>query len=258
MVMSATRAKQRKGTSAQRSVVLSSPMPIYVQLIMHFRQQIESGQWPLGEKIPTLVALAEEFGVTRLTVRQAVEFLQREGLVSSRQGRGTIVTAQPKAILWRDLPLTWAELVESAGSLQSDMLELARPIRLPKSPDRKDGDLAPNYHVIRRLLRREGLPYIVGTSYLDQRIVDSVGLKALKTQSIYRFLEMSNASTPTRGDQTLTLGTADAEVAYLLDVPLGSCIAIVTRWIYDQNDTLIYHSEGQFRGHFVQTSRRLR
>ena len=59
----------------------------------------------------------------------------------------------------------------------------AIPHALP-SPDRRDGDLAPNYHVIRRLLRREGLPYIVGTSYLDQRIVDAVGLKALRVQSI--------------------------------------------------------------------------
>jgi hypothetical protein len=63
--------------------------------------------------------------VTRLTVRQAVEFLKREGLVSSRQGRGTIVAAQPKTILWRDLPRSWAELVDSADSLESDMLELA-------------------------------------------------------------------------------------------------------------------------------------
>ena len=89
------------------------------------------------------------------------------------------------------------------------------------------------------LLRREGLPYIVGTSYLDQRIVDAVGLKALKTRSIYRFLQMSQNSRPARGDQTLTLGTAGAEIAYLLDAPLGSCVAIVTRWIYDQNDTLM-------------------
>jgi GntR family transcriptional regulator len=248
--------RQRKG-AAQRSALLSSPMPIYVQLIMHFRQQIETGQWAVGQKIPTLEELAREFGVTRLTIRQAIEFLKQEGLVSSRQGFGTVIIAQPKKILWRDLPRSWAELVDSADTLESDMLELARPMRLPKSPDRRNGELAPNYHVIRRLLRREGLPYIVGTSYIDQRIVDAVGLKALKTRSIYRFLEMSQISRPARGDQTLQLGTADAEVAYLLDVPLGSCVAIVMRWVYDQNDTLIYHSEGQFRGHFVQTSRRL-
>ena len=138
------------------------------------------------------------------------------------------------------------------------MLELARPIRLPKAPDRREGELAPNYYVIRRLLRREGLPYLVGTSYLDQRIVDEVGIKTLKTRSIYRFLQMSRVSKAVRGEQTLSLGTAGAEIAYLLNVPLGSCVAIVMRWIYDQNDTLIYHSEGQFRAHFVQTSRRLR
>jgi DNA-binding GntR family transcriptional regulator len=59
--MNAVRSRQRKKGSAQRSIVLSSPMPIYVQLIMHFRQQIESGQWVLGQKIPTLEELAKEF-----------------------------------------------------------------------------------------------------------------------------------------------------------------------------------------------------
>jgi GntR family transcriptional regulator len=249
--------QKKKSRSAQRSVVLSSPMPIYVQLIMHFRQQIESGQWTLGQTIPTLEELAEEFGVTRLTVRQAIEFLKREGLLS-RRGLGTVVVAQPQKILWRDLPRSWKELVDSADTLESDMLELARPIQLPKAPDRREGERAPNYHVIRRLLRREGLPYLVGTSYLDQRIVDEVGIKTLKTRSIYRFLQMSRASKAVRGEQTLSLSTAGAEIAYLLNVPLGSCVAIVMRWIYDQNDTLIYHSEGQFRAHFVQTSRRLR
>jgi GntR family transcriptional regulator len=71
-------------------------------------------------------------------------------------------------------------------------------------------------------------------------------------------MQMSRSSKAVRGEQTLSLSTAGAEIAYLLNVPLGSCVAIVMRWIYDQNDTLIYHSEGQFRAHFVQTSRRLR
>jgi GntR family transcriptional regulator len=253
-----TRRTNRAEAVRTGSMRLSDATPIYVQLIMHFRNQIESGRWRLGESIPTLEKLASDFGVTRATVRQAIGFLQREGLVSSRRGRGTTVIATPRRSLWQALPNSWDELVRSSDSIEGDVLELAKPIRLPESPQTEHGILAPNYHVIRRLLRREGIPYLVGTSYIDRRIIDEVGAGALQHGSIYRAIAMSRRSRPVRGDQTLTLGAADAEVAYLLEIPLDAPIVTVVRWVLDQSDTLIYQSEGQFRSDFVQASRRLR
>ena len=255
--MSTKRSASKKAKGAPESI-LSSATPIYVQLIMHFRHQIESGKWRVGETIPTLDELAKSFGVTRATVRQAVGFLQREGLLNSRRGRGTTVVATPRRSLWQELPNSWDELVRFADTIEGDVLELAQPIRLPESPQVEHGILAPNYHVVRRLLKREGIPYLVGTSYIDRRIVDEVGLAALQKGSIYRAIAMSRRSRPVRGDQTLTLGTADAEVAYLLEIPLNAPIVTVVRWVVDQNGTLIYQSEGQFRSDFVQASRRLR
>jgi GntR family transcriptional regulator len=111
---------------------------------------------------------------------------------------------------------------------------------------------------MRRLLRRDGIPYLVGTSYIDQRIIDDVGLVALKTDSAYRAIALQQRSRPVRGVQTLTLAMADAEIAYLLEIPLSAPIVNVVRWVVDQSDTLIYQSEGQFRSDFVQASRRLR
>jgi DNA-binding transcriptional MocR family regulator len=60
-------------------------------------QRIARGVWSEGGKLPSLEALMREFDVARVTVRQAVDLLAREGLVSAQQGRGTFVTGQPGA-----------------------------------------------------------------------------------------------------------------------------------------------------------------
>ena len=249
------RRPARKGRVA--GIELSDAAPIYAQLIVHFRHRIQSGEWVLGQTIPALHELATEYGVTRATVRQAVGFLQRETLLSSRRGRGTQVTGVPRANLWQDLPDSWGELIDEADAIEGDVLELARPMRLPDSPDAEQSVLAPNYHVIRRLLRREGIPYLVGTSYIDRRIVDEVGVDSLRRGSLYRTIGSSRRFRPVRGDQQMTLGTADAELAYLLELPLNAAIVNVLRWVYDRSGTLIYQSEGQFRSDFVQARRRL-
>ena len=73
-----------------------SPVPRYAQLADVFRQRIARNRWPPGTKLPTLEALMSEFDVARVTVRQAMELLARDGLVSPERGRGTFVMAQPE------------------------------------------------------------------------------------------------------------------------------------------------------------------
>ena len=69
-----------------------SRIPLYAQVAAVLRRSIEEGQWDLGERISTLEELEKEFNVARVTVRQAVELLEKEGLVRRQQGRGTFVT----------------------------------------------------------------------------------------------------------------------------------------------------------------------
>ena len=64
-------------------------VPRYLQLADLFRQRIAKGQWALGEKLPSLFELVQEFDVARVTVRQAIDVLRRDGLVDPVQGRGT-------------------------------------------------------------------------------------------------------------------------------------------------------------------------
>jgi DNA-binding FadR family transcriptional regulator len=63
------------------------------QVIARLRQQITSGAWPVGSRIPTEPELVEQLGVARNTVREALRVLSHNGLLDIRQGSGTYVLA---------------------------------------------------------------------------------------------------------------------------------------------------------------------
>ncbi|NDZ79384.1 FadR family transcriptional regulator [Streptomyces sp. SID10853] len=63
------------------------------QVITELRNQITSGEWPVGSRIPTEPELVEQLGVARNTVREAVRALAHNGLLDIRQGSGTYVIA---------------------------------------------------------------------------------------------------------------------------------------------------------------------
>jgi GntR family transcriptional regulator len=235
---------------------MSDATPIYVQLIMLFRQHIGTGKWEVGDRIPVLNDLARQFGVARATVRQALGFLEREGLIARSRGRGTYVLRKPAGELWFDVPHSWEQLAQQSDEIEADWIDIEAPIRVPDPSLASKATLAPQYHVVRRVLRRDGVPYLIGTSFIDQRIADRVGPEKLSGPSLYRVLERARLRIA-RADQSVHFGTADAEIAYYLEVPLNAPIAIVRRWAVDGRRTLVYQSEGLFRGDFVQIRRRL-
>jgi GntR family transcriptional regulator len=71
--------------------------PRYHQVRAALRRRIESGAWRAGEQIPPEPVLMQEFGVSRGTVRQAIDTLVRQGMLQRQQGRGTFVNRPPVA-----------------------------------------------------------------------------------------------------------------------------------------------------------------
>ncbi len=70
---------------------------LYYQVEKYIRQKIESGEWPLGTKLPTEAELADFFNVSRTTIRQSVNGMVEAGLLVRRQGSGTYVVQSPYA-----------------------------------------------------------------------------------------------------------------------------------------------------------------
>lgn len=84
----------------QKDLVLDSYTNglLYLQLETELKQKMLSGEYAVGERIPTEPELCEEYGVSRITVRRAVQDLVDEGLLKKVRGRGTFV-AVPKYVV---------------------------------------------------------------------------------------------------------------------------------------------------------------
>ena len=146
----------------------SSAAPRYLQIADLMRQRIARGQWPLGDKLPSLEALVEEFGVARLTVRQAMDLLAREGLVSPQQGRGTFVIAVPARQQWLKVRTSLDDLARAYRDDKPEILTFDESVaRAPLTPD--DGTPAEQYVYMRRVHLKDSRPYCVIDLYLDDR-----------------------------------------------------------------------------------------
>ncbi len=74
----------------------NSPVPLYFQLKQIFLSNIETGVWPSGSLIPGELDIAQDYGLSRTTVRQTFKELVSEGQLLRQRGRGTFVAARPE------------------------------------------------------------------------------------------------------------------------------------------------------------------
>jgi DNA-binding FadR family transcriptional regulator len=98
------------------------------QVIARLRQQITSGAWPIGSRIPTEPELVEQLGVARNTVREAVRALAHNGMLDIRQGSGTYVVATSElagVMQSRFAAADQRDVVEVRGSLEASAARLA-------------------------------------------------------------------------------------------------------------------------------------
>lgn len=232
-------------------------MPIYVQLVTLFRRRIDSGEWPVGRQVPTLDELSAELGVARATIRHAVGYLESEGLIGRYRGRGTFVLRKPELEVWHDIPTTWAELVGPEPDIKHEWLECRRA-DVPPTPSHGGGRLAPGYQFMRRLHRRNGVPYLIGRAYVELGLFRAIGKRGFNNAVPYRTVYRRLGLRVGRAEQSIVVGTASMEDAHLLRISLNAPIVIAYRSVFDRDGLLVHESEGVYRGDFVRIRMRLK
>src|SRR5690554_4264933 len=148
---------------------LTGHIPAYIQVASALRRRIETGEWLPGEKISTLEELEEEFQRARVTVRQAVGLLEKEGLLKRQQGRGTFVAEQVSDRRWLTLETSWAAMIRSIKRNVPRFIEVANPPAYPRLMA-EEGKLADEYGFLRSLQLRDGLPYSVVSVHIEKQL----------------------------------------------------------------------------------------
>ena len=234
------------------SFPLSSPgVTRYAQLSSLFRRRIEAGEWPVGERIPTLEALVAQFGVARATIRQALDALEADGLVARYRAKGTFVLKRSQPVHAIQLAVGWAALSQAHEGASIDVIDDRNGARPPVllEPGQR---YAVAYRYMKRVHRRDGVPYLLGDVYLDMRISRSVSRARLRATPMLRIVKEQSAVPIANAHEVLTVAAADLESASALAIPINAPVAIVDRNAYDKSATLVYYSRGVYRGDHVR------
>ena len=236
--------------SKLRTTYARSRVPLYIQVASALRQRIETGQWQVGQQIATLEELEREFEVARVTVRQAVELLQNEGLVHRHQGRGTFVADKLKDKHWLRLEATWESLIASIRDNVPTIIEVEDPPRWPRLEE-GEGERAAEYVFLRSVQLRNGTPYALVSLHLDRRIYEG-NRKLFLTHTALPILATLKGAEIEHAHQTLVIGSADPATAALLKVPLGTPTAECHCVVINRKGIAIYVAEIVYRNDCVK------
>ena len=236
--------------SKLKTTYARSPVPLYIQVASALRRRIETGVWRQGEQISTLEALEREFEVARVTVRQAVELLQDEGLVHRHQGRGTFVADKLQDKHWLKLETTWEALTEAIRDNVPTMIRVEDPPAWPRLAE-GDGRLSQEYVFLRSVQLKNGAPYALVNLHLDRRIYER-DPQAFLTHTALPILATMKGADIGSAHQTLVIGAADPATAGLLKVSIGTPTAECHCVVTNRQGVAIYVAEIIYRNDCVK------
>lgn len=221
--------------------------PIYAQIERDLRRSIASGELPLGTRIPTEEALSTRYGVSRMTVRHALDRLATAGLLTRRQGVGTfVVRTKIERVATRLLGFREDAV---AHGLEPDTQVLRQGFEAAGEEDAARLDLAPDAMVYRvvRLRTAADEPIGLNTVVLLPDVaeeLDGADYRASLYDEVARLLGAEVA----RADQTVEAILGDGTVAELLEVSPAAPLLRVTRITFLATGRLIGLTRTLYRG----------
>jgi GntR family transcriptional regulator len=210
------------------------PIPLYYQLEQDLRDRIRRGQFPGGAPMPTEQRLCESYGVSRITVRRALDSLLASGLIARRQGVGTFVTGPGETVKSLKLIGSLDDLTTFSGELSHKVLAketTAAPPLIAEALELPVGTPVRRLEAVfslrgKRFAQVEFFsPPEIGDLIRDADAdLDAGSLVALVEQKLGRPIE--------RADQTVEAAVADARIARHLGLRPRAPVLKVNRTYY--------------------------
>ncbi len=212
--------------------------PLYEQVHNALREQIRSSVYRSGSRMPSERSLSEVFGVSRLTIRRALQDLAQAGVLERNSGRGWFVAAEPVSEDPNQL-LGFTAMARSRGLTASAKVILAtsREATLDEAETLSVAPGARLFH-LERLRLMDDVPIAVDSTLLPLAVAPWLPDVDFTRKSLYHLLE-EHGTVPSRADYVVEVREADDRLAGLLDVPVGKGLLMTSGLTSDQTGRLI-------------------
>jgi DNA-binding GntR family transcriptional regulator len=205
---------------------LESPVPLYHQLQEFLRRKIAARTWRVGSQIPSEHELCRSFGVTRPTVRQALEGLVREGLLRKRRGKGAFVTDPPRPVGLFSVRGTSDAFAAQYLTVQTKVLHAGH---CGSCIHAGGEDPAQGWIKLERVRSFNGIPTLFEYTWVDAQLAPGLEKVRLTNKSLYRALQERYGLRAGGGKQRFSAVAAEAKIARALRVRAGAPLLHVIR-----------------------------
>jgi DNA-binding GntR family transcriptional regulator len=212
------------------SVDRLSPVPLYYQVAQQLEQLIESGQLPPGTRLDNELVLADQLGLSRPTLRRAIEYLVDRGYLVRRRGVGTQVV-HPKVRRPVELTSLYDDLALNGKNPQTKVLSLKT---LPATDAVAHALSIPEGTAVialERLRYADGEPLAIMRNWIPKGLVD-LSAELLERAGLYQVMRGAGIRLHL-ASQTIGARAASAAEARLLHAAKGEPLLTMQRTTYD-------------------------
>ncbi|MGJ9383515.1 GntR family transcriptional regulator [Salipaludibacillus sp. CF4.18] len=206
----------------------NSPIPIYHQLEEYIKQLIDSGQLVPGDILPSEREYSDKYGISRMTIRQAIINLVNERYLYRVKGKGTFVMEKK---FEQDLQglTSFTEDMKARGMKASSKLIkfkiIPAHLKLAKSLDIQEHD--PVYEIVRIRLAEE-IPMALERTYISANLVQGL-TEEIVQNSLYKYIEDTLHMKIASGTQIIEAAIANEQEVKYLDISDQSPIMLMER-----------------------------
>jgi len=217
-----------------RTLSRQSLEPLYEQLASRLGSQIESGELPAGAQLESEAELIAKYGVSRITVRQAIAVLRKQGKLMARRGKGTFVAEKVVSQRLDTLQGFYDALRSQGLEPQLQLLEF--------SPHAGSRDLGRPSEAelpvrLKRLYSIDDQPFALVIGYLPSR-AEEIGAARAERMTVYQILGEHLGVSVAHADVTIRCQRPPAEVAKLFGLKRSESMLVMDRQSFAQDGSV--------------------
>ena len=229
-------------TAGSAPTRLAGPAPLFAQVRDAVRTGILSGALRPGDRLPSESALIERFGVSRITVRQAIGELQASGLVQTVNGKGSFVTRPGRGEAHGPL-VGVLEAMRRRGVTARGKLLSHRHIKATEVVARElDLPHGTPVGALTVLRYRDDVPFVVGTTWCGVATSDRIAKADLTERDVATTIEVELGLRHARTRVSVSALVADAKLAKQLAYEEGAAILRISTTSIDYDSRPIAYS----------------
>ncbi|RPJ08929.1 MAG: GntR family transcriptional regulator [Deltaproteobacteria bacterium] len=215
-------------------MILRRKIPLYVQIETVLKSQIRMGKIKEGDRLPPEQEISKQFGVSTLTVRQALAALVTEGYLDRKPGRGTIVRKDFGERVVLKLSGDIDELLSIGKETETEVLDVKVVEGHGKAIQALQLDSTTLFCFVEKLRYWKGVPFMVVEEFVPKSLIGNLPDRKRVIESLYFILSQRKGYFFKEAAQTIESSIADQRIAELLQIEMGSPLFYMERTFYEK------------------------